>query len=116
MIADFNRIMTTVFNGASNVAQAGGLACLQDAGWAQMLALVEFYKENAAILAATFREMGFTVYGGENAPYVWVGFPGEGRGRGGGRNGGAQRAGRGFCPVAAGGGASGHSPVTVIKL
>jgi hypothetical protein len=25
----------------------------------------------------TFQEMGFTVYGGENAPYVWVGFPGE---------------------------------------
>ena len=29
VINDFNRIMTTVFNGASNVAQAGGLACLQ---------------------------------------------------------------------------------------
>lgn len=42
--------MTTVFNGASNVAQAGGLACLQDAGWKQMLELVDFYKENAAIL------------------------------------------------------------------
>ena len=29
IIADFNRIMTTVFNGASSIAQAGGLACLQ---------------------------------------------------------------------------------------
>lgn len=29
VINDFNRIMTTVFNGASNIAQAGGLACLQ---------------------------------------------------------------------------------------
>ena len=29
VIADFNRIMTTVFNGASSVAQAGGLACLE---------------------------------------------------------------------------------------
>jgi LL-diaminopimelate aminotransferase len=75
--ADFNRIMTTVFNGASNVAQAGGLACLQDEGWAQMLQLVEFYKENAAILRRTFQDMGFSVYGGENAPYVWVGFPGQ---------------------------------------
>ena len=37
VINDFNRIMTTVFNGASNVAQAGGLACLQvcaPLGWA----------------------------------------------------------------------------------
>jgi LL-diaminopimelate aminotransferase len=77
VLADFNRIMTTVFNGASNLAQAGGLACLQDEGWAQMLELVEFYKGNAAILRATFQEMGFAVYGGENAPYVWVGFPGR---------------------------------------
>lgn len=29
VITDFNRIMTTIFNGASVVAQAGGLACLQ---------------------------------------------------------------------------------------
>jgi LL-diaminopimelate aminotransferase len=77
VINDFNRIMTTVFNGASNVAQAGGLACLQDDGWKQMLDLVAFYKENAAILRKTFQDMGFTVYGGENAPYVWVGFPGQ---------------------------------------
>ncbi len=31
-------------------AQAGGLACLQDEGWAQMLGLIAFYKENAKIL------------------------------------------------------------------
>ena len=30
----------------------------------------------AAPCRKTFQEMGFTVYGGENAPYVWVGFPG----------------------------------------
>lgn len=35
-----------------------------------------FYQENAKILKATFEEMGFQVYGGEDAPYVWVGFPG----------------------------------------
>jgi len=77
VIADFNRIMTTVFNGASSIAQAGGLAALADAGYAEMRGLVGFYKENAAILAATFRDMGFTVYGGSNAPYIWVGFPGR---------------------------------------
>ena len=33
---------------------------------------VAFYKENAAILRDTFKEMGFSVYGGEDAPYVWV--------------------------------------------
>jgi LL-diaminopimelate aminotransferase len=77
VIADFNRIMTTVFNGASSVAQAGGLACLADEGFAEMEGLVAFYKENAAILRTTFESMGFTVHGGTNAPYVWVGFPGR---------------------------------------
>lgn len=77
VIADFNRIMTTVFNGASSVTQAGGLACLQDAGYAEMQDLVKFYKENAQILRSTFESMGFTVHGGTDAPYVWVGFPGR---------------------------------------
>lgn len=75
--SDFNRIMSTIFNGASFISQKGGLACLQDEGYQQMLDLVAFYKENAAILRKTFLEMGFTVYGGENCPYVWVGFPGQ---------------------------------------
>ena len=39
--------------------------------------LVGFYKENACILRETFNEMGFTVYGGDNAPYIWIGFPGQ---------------------------------------
>ncbi|KAK9828942.1 hypothetical protein WJX72_002939 [[Myrmecia] bisecta] len=77
VIADFNRIMTTVFNGASIVAQAGGLACVQPEGLAEMQQLVHFYKENADILRQTFLDMGFKVYGGKNAPYVWVGFPGK---------------------------------------
>eukprot|EP00889_Picochlorum_renovo_P003580 jgi/Picre1/30610/NNA_005971.t1 len=39
--------------------------------------LVAYYKENAKILRKTFEDMGFTVFGGDNAPYVWVGFPAE---------------------------------------
>jgi LL-diaminopimelate aminotransferase len=42
-----------------------------------MHGLVSFYAENAKILKTTFKEMGFSVYGGEDAPYVWVGFPGK---------------------------------------
>ncbi|CAK0782802.1 LL-diaminopimelate aminotransferase, chloroplastic [Coccomyxa viridis] len=77
VIADFNRIMTTIFNGASVIAQAGGLAALQDEGFREMSDLVAFYRENAAILRKTFVDLGFSVYGGENAPYIWVGFPGK---------------------------------------
>ena len=42
-----------------------------------MQELVAFYKENADILRRAFMELGFSVYGGANAPYVWVGFPGQ---------------------------------------
>lgn len=48
----------------------------QPEGLKAMQGLVDFYMENAAILRKTFTDMGFTVYGGVNAPYVWVGFPG----------------------------------------
>nr|QKY14834.1 Ll-diaminopimelate aminotransferase (DAPAT) [Polytomella parva] len=74
---DWNRVMTTCFNGASNIVQAGGLACLQPEGYKAMMGLIDFYKENARILRQTFQEMGFAVFGGDNAPYVWVGFPGK---------------------------------------
>lgn len=74
---DYNRIMTTCFNGASNVAQAAGLACCSDEGYKAMLDLVAYYKENARILKACFLDLGFEVYGGTDAPYVWVGFPGK---------------------------------------
>lgn len=49
----------------------------QGEGYDQMLELVKFYQENATILRETFLKMGFTVFGGVNAPYVWVGFPGR---------------------------------------
>ena len=75
--ADWSRMMGTGFNGASNVAQGAGLACLSDAGLAAMDDLVGFYKENAAILKKTWEEMGYTVYGGTDAPYVWVSFDGR---------------------------------------
>ena len=39
--------------------------------------MVAFYKQNAADLRKTFSDMGFSTYGGENAPYIWVGFPGR---------------------------------------
>ena len=77
--ADWSRMMGTGFNGASNVAQGAGLACLSDAGLAAMDDLVGFYKENAAILKKTWEEMGYTVYGGTDAPYVWVSFDGRDR-------------------------------------
>ncbi len=51
----------------------------QPDGYREMTELVAFYKENANILRSAFLELGFSVYGGANAPYVWVGFPGQAR-------------------------------------
>jgi LL-diaminopimelate aminotransferase len=46
---DWNRVMSTCFNGASNLAQAGGLACCSDAGMAAMWELVAYYKVRKAL-------------------------------------------------------------------
>ncbi|KAI3880172.1 hypothetical protein MKX03_022048 [Papaver bracteatum] len=74
---DFNRIVCTCFNGASNISQAGGLACLSPEGIKAMHDVIGFYKANTEILLDTFNTLGFNVYGGKNAPYVWVHFPGQ---------------------------------------
>ena len=42
-----------------------------------MRKVVGFYKENTSIIMETFASLGFSVYGGKNAPYVWVHFPGR---------------------------------------
>ncbi|KAJ9167064.1 hypothetical protein P3X46_021743 [Hevea brasiliensis] len=76
VIKDYNRIICTCFNGASNVAQAGGLACLSEDGYKAVKNVVNYYKENAKILVEAFASLGLKVYGGKNAPYIWVHFPG----------------------------------------
>ncbi|KAK8354810.1 hypothetical protein V6Z11_A05G245000 [Gossypium hirsutum] len=76
VIKDFNRIVCTCFNGASNIAQAGGLACLSTDGYHDLCKVIDYYMENAKILVDGFTSLGWKVYGGKNAPYIWVHFPG----------------------------------------
>ena len=70
--ADFNRVMTTGFNGASNIVQGGGMACLDDEGLAEINTLIDYYLENAEILRSTFTELGYSVHGGTDAPYIFI--------------------------------------------
>ncbi|XP_011025940.1 PREDICTED: aminotransferase ALD1-like [Populus euphratica] len=77
VINDFNRIVCTCFNGASSISQVGGLACLSPEGFAAVCSITDYYKENAKILLNTFASLGLKVYGGKNAPYLWVHFPGS---------------------------------------
>jgi len=74
---DYNRVMTTAFNGASNVVQGGGMACLDDAGLAEINTLIEYYLENAKILKQGCLDMGFEVHGGDDAPYVFIDLKGK---------------------------------------
>lgn len=74
---DWTRIMTTVFNGASNIVQAGGLAALEEEGLAEMRETVQYYMENARIIKSALKELGYEVYGGDNAPYIWTKMPGK---------------------------------------
>ena len=79
---DWNRVMTTLFNGASNVAQAGGLACLEPEGLKAMKDVIDYYLVNAQKIAETlkgenFRKIGVEIYSTGNSPYVWAKFPGK---------------------------------------
>lgn len=72
---DWNRVHSTFFNGASNIAQAGGMAALQPDGQKGIQELIHFYMQNAAILCQAITDLGYEVYGGTNAPYIWVRHP-----------------------------------------
>lgn len=69
---DFSRLFATIFNGASYISQKGGLAALSEEGQKSTQSLVAYYLENAKILKQTLEKKGFTVYSGNNAPYLWV--------------------------------------------
>ena len=75
--ADWNRIAGTIFNGASNIAQAGGLAALDDQGIAEMKTLTDFYLDNAKIIRDTLNQIKIKCIGGDNSPYIWAHFPGR---------------------------------------
>lgn len=72
---DWNRVHATFFNGASNIAQAGGLAVLEPEGEKGIRSLIRYYMENANILRQVFERYGYEIYGGVNAPYLWIKIP-----------------------------------------
>ena len=71
----WNRRQSTKFNGVSYVIQKGAEAVYSESGQAQTKALVNFYMENAKIIRERLTAAGIQVYGGVNAPYVWVKTP-----------------------------------------
>ncbi|MEN9230615.1 MAG: LL-diaminopimelate aminotransferase [Thermostichus sp. DG02_5_bins_236] len=71
----WNRRQSTKFNGVSYIVQRGAEAVYSEAGQAQVRGLVQFYLENARIIREQLMAAGIQVYGGINAPYVWVKAP-----------------------------------------
>jgi len=71
------RRQTTFFNGASNIAQRGGLAVLSPDGQRECQAVIKYYMENARLIREGLQKIGLTIYGGVNAPYLWLKTPGN---------------------------------------
>ncbi len=71
----WNRRQCTKFNGVSYIVQRGAEAVYSPEGQGQVKALVAFYMENASIIRSALKEAGLEVYGGEQAPYVWIKTP-----------------------------------------
>ncbi|MDR0377405.1 MAG: LL-diaminopimelate aminotransferase [Spirochaetaceae bacterium] len=75
--ADWERVCGTIFNGASNIAQAGALAALDAEGIREITALCDFYLENAGLIRSALFDLGVPCVGGDNSPYIWARFPGR---------------------------------------
>lgn len=72
----WNRRHATKFNGASYPVQKAAAAIYTAEGKIETDEIIRFYMENAKIISEGLKAKGLTVYGGTNAPYVWLKTPG----------------------------------------
>ena len=73
----WNRRQCTKFNGTSYITQRGAEAIYTPEGKKQVKAIIQYYLANARIMKEALESTGLKVFGGENAPYLWVKTPGE---------------------------------------
>ncbi len=73
----WSRRHSTKFNGVSYVIQRGAEAAFSPEGREQIAGLVNFYMTNASLIREGLESIGIEVFGGVNAPYVWLKTPGE---------------------------------------
>ncbi len=71
----WSRRQSTKFNSVSYPVQKAAEALYSEDGKSQVESLITHYMENAEKLRSACSEIGLSVYGGENAPYVWVACP-----------------------------------------
>jgi LL-diaminopimelate aminotransferase len=68
----WNRRQCTKYNGCAYIVQRAAQAVYSEEGQAQITEVINVYRRNAALLREAMREMNLEVYGGVNAPYIWV--------------------------------------------
>ncbi len=73
----WNRRHSTKFNGVSYPVQRGAVAIYSPEGKQQVRETIEFYLSNARLVREGLMKLGIQVYGGVNAPYLWVKTPGN---------------------------------------
>lgn len=71
----WNRRQCTKFNGTSYITQRGAEAVYSPEGKTQIRKTIDYYMTNARIMRESLRSCGLRVYGGENAPYIWLKTP-----------------------------------------
>lgn len=73
----WNRRQTTKFNGTSYITQRGAEAIYTPEGKEQVKETIDYYMTNARIMKEGLEDCGLRVYGGVNAPYLWLKTPGD---------------------------------------
>ena len=71
----WSRRQCTKFNGTSYISQRAAEAIYTPEGKQQIRATIDYYMQNARLMREALTNMGFTVYGGTDAPYIWVKTP-----------------------------------------
>lgn len=71
----WNRRTCTKFNGVSYITQRGAEAVYSEEGQIQIKENINYYLENAKIIREGLKEAGYEVFGGVNAPYIWLKLP-----------------------------------------
>lgn len=71
----WNRRQCTKFNGTSYISQRAAEATYSPEGRQQVRATIGYYMTNAALMRETLLKLGLKVYGGEDAPYIWIKTP-----------------------------------------
>jgi LL-diaminopimelate aminotransferase len=71
----WNRRQSTKFNGTAYIVQRAAEAVYSPQGQQEMQGMIESYMQNAAVIRNSLMDKGYTVFGGEHSPYIWLKCP-----------------------------------------